>query len=233
MADEQEQGFLSRWSRRKREIAEGGEGEAKPVDDAAQAGLRTGATDALAEEQVPVETEEERANREAAEAIEIESLTYESDFSIFLKMGVPKLLRKQAMRKLWSSSPVLANLDGLNDYDEDFANPALNVFRSNWQVGRGFLSEEDRKPKSERVAEIEEPAEDDLTLPDTTEGSEAKDEMVETTAPETSPDANVSSTSFEETAEPDKAEIDAIANAGDEGPQPVKRVSLRQRLLEE
>jgi hypothetical protein len=233
MADEQEQGFLSRWSRRKREIAEGGEGEAKPVDDAAQAELRTGATDAPAEEQVPIGTEEERANREAAEAIEIESLNYESDFSVFLKIGVPELLRKQAMRKLWSSSPVLANLDGLNDYDEDFANPALNVFRSNWQVGRGFLSEEDRKPKSERVAEIKEPAEDDLTLPDTTKGSEAKDEMVETTALETMPDANVSSTSFEETVEPDKAEIDAISNAGDEGPQQVKRVSLRQRLLEE
>ena len=30
-------------------------------------------------------------------------------------------LRRLALRRLWRSDPVLANLDGLNDYDEDFA----------------------------------------------------------------------------------------------------------------
>ncbi len=232
MADEHEQGFLSRWSQRKREINEGGEGEAKPVDDAAQAELRTGATEAPAEEQVPVETEEERANREAAEAIEIESLTYESDFSVFLKTGVPELLRKQAMRKLWSSSPVLANLDGLNDYDEDFADPALNVFRSNWQVGRGFLTEEDRKPKSERVAEGEKAVDEDRD--ETAEEQDSGEEAVIVESPaEEGSDVDAPSEAFAKAAEPDKKASDEASFTSDEASHAIKRVSLRQRLLEE
>ena len=34
-----------------------------------------------------------------------------------MREGVPEFLKKQALRKLWLSSPILANLDGLNDYD--------------------------------------------------------------------------------------------------------------------
>jgi hypothetical protein len=37
-----------------------------------------------------------------------------------MREGVPEALRNRALRKLWLSDPVLANLDGLNDYDEDF-----------------------------------------------------------------------------------------------------------------
>ena len=52
---------------------------------------------------------------------DIEDLNENSDFSVFLQEGVPDDLRKLALRKLWKSDPVLANLDGLNDYDEDFS----------------------------------------------------------------------------------------------------------------
>jgi len=50
----------------------------------------------------------------------VDTLTAESDFTRFMADGVPELLRKAALRKLWRSSPVFAVLDGLNDYDEDF-----------------------------------------------------------------------------------------------------------------
>ena len=40
-----------------------------------------------------------------------------------LRPGVPEELRNQALRKLWGSDPVYANLDGLLEYGEDFAAP--------------------------------------------------------------------------------------------------------------
>ena len=69
------------------------------------------------------------------------SLGKDDDFTVFLKRGVPELLRKTALRKLWRTDPVFANVDGLNDYDEDFRNPAHSVYKSLWQVGRGFLTQ--------------------------------------------------------------------------------------------
>ena len=51
----------------------------------------------------------------------MEALGPEADYRPFLKRSVAPALRRLALRRLWQSDPVLANLDGLNDYDEDFA----------------------------------------------------------------------------------------------------------------
>jgi len=53
----------------------------------------------------------------------LETLTKDSDFRAFMRPGVPEALRNQALRKLWGSDPVYANLDGLLEYGEDFAAP--------------------------------------------------------------------------------------------------------------
>jgi hypothetical protein len=53
----------------------------------------------------------------------LESLTKDSDFRAFMRPGVSEELRNQALRKLWGSDPVYANLDGLLEYGEDFAAP--------------------------------------------------------------------------------------------------------------
>lgn len=50
---------------------------------------------------------------------DIDSLDAESDFSVFMREGVPEDLKNLALRKLWRSDPVYANLDGLNDYDPE------------------------------------------------------------------------------------------------------------------
>ena len=96
----------------------------------------------------PAEDPELVANREAAEAVDLESLTYESDFTVFMKRGVPEALKNAALRKLWRSNPDLAVLDGLNDYDTDFRNAetAMDGFKSAWKVGRGYAD------KAEEVA---------------------------------------------------------------------------------
>ena len=50
----------------------------------------------------------------------IESLTADSDFTVFMTDSVPAQLRYQALRKLWSVDPQLAFIDGLGDYAADY-----------------------------------------------------------------------------------------------------------------
>ena len=63
------------------------------------------------------------------------------DFSGFMKSAVPERLRRRALRKLWLSNPVLANVDNLVDYGEDFtdAGSIVGKIKTAYQVGRGML----------------------------------------------------------------------------------------------
>ncbi len=157
MTKRDDEGFLERWSRRKQAAQAEHAGrdlneEAAPADEKAS-GAGSEAFDATASTGTPggeeragqgggdtSHAEIEAANREAAEAVDLEALSFESDYSVFLKKGVPSALKNAALRKLWSSNPVLANVDGLNDYDEDFrlGNQLGREFKSAWEVGRGY-----------------------------------------------------------------------------------------------
>jgi hypothetical protein len=104
--------FLARWSRLKRKA------QAGPRD----AGARSGTAQpriAETEPQAPA-----RAAPPAAQPVEelppIETLGKDSDYTPFMRADVPDALRNEALRKLWQSDPVFANLDGLVDYAEDF-----------------------------------------------------------------------------------------------------------------
>lgn len=62
------------------------------------------------------------------------------DFTAFMDRAVPERLRQRALRRLWRSDPVLANLDGLNNYDTDFRQsdiPGIAV-KTGYEVGKGF-----------------------------------------------------------------------------------------------
>ena len=50
----------------------------------------------------------------------IDSLTADSDFSVFMRSGVPAGLKIQALRKLWASDPAIAEGDDLSDYGDDY-----------------------------------------------------------------------------------------------------------------
>ena len=49
-----------------------------------------------------------------------ETMKTGDNFKEFLKKNVPEHLKKRALRKLWLTNPIFANLDGMNEYDEDF-----------------------------------------------------------------------------------------------------------------
>jgi|AP95_1055475.scaffolds.fasta_scaffold59866_2 hypothetical protein len=146
-----EESFARRWSRRK---VEERQDNADPPDDE---------TTELAPTPEPALPEEEPPDLPP-----IESLTAESDFTPFLRDKVPEALRKAALRKLWRSDPVLANLDGLNDYDEDFTGGSLGgIVATAYRVGKGMIDKateiaEETAPEADPVTEDDEaePAED-------------------------------------------------------------------------
>jgi len=127
--NDEDDGVLSRWSKRKRAVVEEAE-----------------ATESSPESETEISEERQAellANREAAESIDLDTIDGDSDLSLFMKDGVPEALKRKALSVLWRSNPVFANLDGLNDYDENFADPDLIMksFTSAYQVGRGYLKE--------------------------------------------------------------------------------------------
>ena len=71
------------------------------------------------------------------------SMVMGDDFAAFLRAEVPERVRRQALRRLWRSNPVLANLDGLVDHGEDYTDAATvrADMRTAYQVGRGIVSE--------------------------------------------------------------------------------------------
>lgn len=62
------------------------------------------------------------------------------DFAAFLQGAVPAHLRQRALRRLWRSNPVLANLDGLVDHGDDFSDAATVTpgMMTAYRVGRGM-----------------------------------------------------------------------------------------------
>lgn len=146
--DDKSEGRLSRWSKRKLAVAN----EEAEVDGAVE---RPDAESVAAQE---AELQAElQVNREAAEAVDLDSLDEESDFSVFMKAGVPELLKKRAMASLWRTSPVFANVDGLVDYDDDFGSPDLimKTFQSAYEIGKGYFDEEEEAEDGEDKSDSE------------------------------------------------------------------------------
>ncbi len=118
----------------------------------------------------------------------VESLVEGSDFTPFLKDGVPEFMKRKALRMLWRASPFFNLRDGLNDYDEDFniIDKVIDEMVGNYKVGRGHLSEEelrDMMPEEARRAfdEDEEEVEDgeDTALEDADEDELANAEVAD------------------------------------------------------
>ncbi len=154
MSEEEKEGFLSRWSRRKRAAEEEApetppvvaEGEAitAPPDEAEAAPV------ARASCPIPDVPEIDPATLPP-----IESLTAESDFGQFLRPGVPTLLRNAALRRMWSLDPAIRDYIGPVDYQWDFNTPGGLPFGfSNELVG------DVQKLLAQAIGKIEELAED-------------------------------------------------------------------------
>ncbi len=117
------EGFVSRWSRLKRQRERGvEEQETSPV--AAEP----------APEPAPGEPPIEKLP-------DPDSLPADADFGIFLREQVPEALRRKALRRLWRSNPIISAVDMLDDYCEDFTDAATVVpaLRTAYKVGKEAL----------------------------------------------------------------------------------------------
>ena len=125
--------FLSRWSRRK---------QVEKHDAAPQDAMPPDAVPPDAVPEAPAEPERELTDEELLAELDLpdpDTMKAEDDFSAFMQTRVPERLRRRALRVLWRSNPVLANLDKLVDYGEDFTDSATVVenMQTVYEVGKG------------------------------------------------------------------------------------------------
>ena len=150
-----------------------------------------------------------------AELPAIESLTKDSDFTPFLADRVPGFIRRRALSVLWRSDPILANLDGMNDYDEDYnvIDTLINIAKdSSYKVGKGYTDEAD---------EADEIDEDESQIKNTeeTEGVAEKTDAVEDSDRENGHQQNQENMVGDEEAEPSSvssASIRDVRKPGDD-----------------
>lgn len=118
------------WSRRKARV------EAEAAEELRQA--------EEAEQRAAQAALEEKSDAEVLEELGLpdpDDLEPGQDISAFMQKAVPEHLRRRALRQLWRLNPILANLDGLNDYDGDFTNAATDApgVATAYRVGKGLL----------------------------------------------------------------------------------------------
>ena len=106
--------FLTRWSRRKRDVAESqqpasGDAEGTPASPAA-------AKDHAAEPEVPAV--------DLSKLPSLESITAQTDIRGFLAPGVPAELTRAALRRAWSADTSIRDFIGLVENDWDVLAPA-------------------------------------------------------------------------------------------------------------
>ncbi|MCP4208109.1 MAG: DUF3306 domain-containing protein [Shimia sp.] len=169
------------WARRKAGVAAEAEAEVVAVEKADLAQAHA--------------TLEEKSDAEILAELDLpdpDALEKGDDFSVFLEKAVPERIRRRALRNLWLSNPVLANIDELVDYGEDFTDSAMAVeaIQTTYQVGKGMLEhvkemarqEEEAKALAEGRASLEDfEAQAETTLTENSDESDTAE--VEEVAP--------------------------------------------------
>jgi len=102
--------FLSRWSRRKREVAKA---EAEPRDKAKPASA----------ESKPQVAQTAEPEFDLANLPPIESINALTDVTAFLRAGVPSELTRAALRRVWTADPAIRDFVGLAENAWDFTDP--------------------------------------------------------------------------------------------------------------
>ncbi|MDE0521072.1 MAG: DUF3306 domain-containing protein [Boseongicola sp.] len=117
------------WERRKAAVR---------AEDAAEERAKIAADEA--EEQARLSQKSDEEVLRELDLPDPDSLVEGDDFSVFLRRTVPERIRLRALRRLWTTNPVLANLDGLIDYGEDFTDAATVIenLQTAYRVGEGM-----------------------------------------------------------------------------------------------
>lgn len=164
------------WSRRKARVQEEEEADAR-VAEAEEAAAREAELAEKSDEEILAELE----------LPDPDTLEKGDDFSVFMKQAVPERIRRRALRKLWLSNPLLANLDQLVEYGEDYTDAATVVenLSTTYQVGKGMLAHVMELERQKEEADSAERDESDADEAGEAVVPEAPEERVVAEAPET------------------------------------------------
>jgi len=133
---EREEGFLSRWARRKAEASRARAGvRERSAEEAAEAGRapramqETGVPAAAARaEGEPIdddrEPEDPGAELQRLGLPDPDTLGPEANFRMFFAEGVPSWLKRRAMRRLFRVNPIIRTVDMMDDYARDYTDAA-------------------------------------------------------------------------------------------------------------
>lgn len=127
----EDKGFLSRWSDRKlsTESAELQSLSAETEQAEGSAGEFEGKSD---EEILTI-----------LELPEPEALKLGDTVEKFMNGRVPERIRARALRAFWKTNPVLANIDGLDEYCDDYTDAAMIIenMQTIYQAGKGYATQ--------------------------------------------------------------------------------------------
>ena len=143
--DDKDINFLKRWSDRKTAL-----GETRP-DEKLVIREQGDVVHPIVQEEPKVDELEV-----PSDLPDIETLTKDSDFSLFMREGTPEHLKKLALKKLFNSDPAFSVLDGLNDYDEDYSMIGMvaEAVSTRYKPGHGIVAAEDEKNSDQEAANI-------------------------------------------------------------------------------
>ena len=170
------------WSARRARVAEEEEALREVESEKAQAQLN--------------EAQEEKSDEEILLEHNLpdpDNLTADDNVAGFMAKSVPERLRRRALRRFWRLNPILANVDGLVDYGENYTDAATVVenLMSTYQVGKGmlahveYLAELAKKKEDEAEQELAE-AEENLEeeTPNDMSLTASEDEISDQVCPE-------------------------------------------------
>lgn len=187
MTTAKEDGFLNRWSRRKRGADTETPAHEASVDLADETAIDS--DDML----------DDAALLEKYDLPDPDGIQPGDSIKDFMRQEVPSRLKRRVLRKLWLSDPVFANLDTLVEYGEDYTDAAtvIDNLTTVYQVGKGMLrdvaepeDDPEQAPVSEEIAAAADDAhaEDDVTPaePEARESLAPTDSMTDGTSHEPS-----------------------------------------------
>jgi len=170
------EGFLSRWSRLKRET------ETPEPPPRGETDLSSAPADADSPHRTSSLPEEEGLTEpvDPASLPPVESLGADSDYTRFLAPGVPEELKLLALRKAWSCDPAIAEFRGFAEYDWDCNAPGYGQLLPTDDVKALVDAVFGDRPEPPPAEEIEEeaPAETAVAAADP---AETDDETVDRT----------------------------------------------------
>lgn len=134
--------FLRRWSRRK--LAPADPTPAQPTEQQAAEDASALSAAALARQDAAAAERDENQLFDPASLPSIDSIDANSDVTAFLRPGVPPDLTRAALRKVWTSDPVIRDFVGLVENGWDFNNPDA-------MAGFGTISAEEVARLASRV----------------------------------------------------------------------------------